>query len=102
MKRRTKEQWRELIGEFEMAGLTQVEFARLYGVNVGTFRVWLHRLRRAQALAPVRFAEVSVSHASEKAPPCRLELPGDVVVLLGSAPEPRWLAELVVQLAGVR
>ena len=38
MKRRRKEQWRELmIGEFERAGLTQVEFARLYGVNVGTF-----------------------------------------------------------------
>lgn len=102
MRRRTRDQWRELVEEYEGAGLTQEEFARSYGVKLGTFRTWLYRFRRARVSPPVRFAEVMVPGGSEDDVRFRLELPGDVVLVLGSAPEPRWLAELIAELVASR
>lgn len=102
MRRRTREQWRALVEEFEGSGLTQAEFARSCGLKLGTFRSWLYRFRRRAGSPEARLAEVMVADHDTDAGSYRLELPGDVVVVLGSAPEPRWLAALVAELVSVR
>lgn len=54
--RRSKQQWRELVAEFEASGLGQQAFAQRKRVKLGTFRSWLYRLRKERA-SP-RFVEV--------------------------------------------
>jgi hypothetical protein len=43
--RRTQEQIRELLSEFEVAGCTVKEFCQLKGINNGNFHKWRSRLR---------------------------------------------------------
>lgn len=105
MQRRTREQWRELVEEFEGTDLTHREFAETYGVGVGAFRSWLYRFRRERGGGGViGFAEVMVAEAPSRhaADGWHLELPGDVAVRLDSAPDPCWLAELCAALAAAR
>ena len=92
----------ELVEEFERAGLTQRDFAALHGVNVGTFRSWLYKLRR-EGRPAAGLTEVSVVSAEvESEAACRLELPGGMVVSFSSAPSPYWLADLSSALVEVQ
>jgi hypothetical protein len=59
MPKRTREIWRNLIGQFERSGKTQDEFAAERGIPVGTLRSWIYKLKREQpenaaAILPVR------------------------------------------------
>lgn len=64
-RRRGPGYWEALIAEFEAAPCGHDEFAARKGVNVGTFRSWLYRVRRfgpvatRQRVGPAaRFVEV--------------------------------------------
>jgi hypothetical protein len=59
MARRTREIWRQVIGQYERSGKTQEAYAEERGIPVGTLRGWIHRLKReeeeqAGAILPVR------------------------------------------------
>jgi hypothetical protein len=43
--RRSREQWAEIVGEFEGSGLSHEAFCAQQRLNVGSFRGWLYRLR---------------------------------------------------------
>lgn len=38
-------EWTRVAAAFEKSGLTQAEFCAIRGLNIGTFRSWLYRLR---------------------------------------------------------
>jgi hypothetical protein len=59
MPRRTREIWRNLVGQFERSGKTAEQFAAEREIPVGTLRGWIYRLKRekaeeATAILPVR------------------------------------------------
>jgi hypothetical protein len=59
MPKRTREIWRNLIGQYERSGKSQEEFAAERQVPVGTLRSWIYRLKRekeeeAASILPVR------------------------------------------------
>jgi len=59
MARRTREIWRNLIGQFEQSGKSQEEFAAERRIPVGTLRYWIYQLKRekkekAASILPVR------------------------------------------------
>lgn len=48
--RRSKQQWRDLVAEFEAGGLTQQAFARRKRVNLGSLRNWIYKFRKEQVV----------------------------------------------------
>jgi hypothetical protein len=46
-RRRTEDEWREVVADFDASGLTQELFARKKGLKVGTFRSWVYKIRGA-------------------------------------------------------
>ena len=59
--RRSQEQWREIVEEFESAGLSREAFALKKKIKFGTFKAKLYAIRKT-AKAP-RFVEVSTTAA---------------------------------------
>lgn len=45
--RRTRQQIRELLDEYEKAGCTVKEFCRIHGINQGNFHKWKSRSKEA-------------------------------------------------------
>jgi hypothetical protein len=59
MARRTREIWRNLIGQLERSGKTQEQFASEREIPLTTLRSWIYRFRREQeenaaSILPVR------------------------------------------------
>jgi hypothetical protein len=59
MARRTREIWRNLIGQFERSGKTIEQFAGERQIPSGTLKTWIYRLRKEKAeeaaeILPVR------------------------------------------------
>ena len=59
MARRTREIWRNLIGQFERSGQSREKFAGERKIPLGTLQYWIYRLRRERreevtTLLPVR------------------------------------------------
>jgi len=46
MAKRTREIWRNLIGQLERGGKSQEEFAREREIPVGTLRYWIYQFKR--------------------------------------------------------
>ena len=51
--RRSRDEWADVIAEFEAGGESHEEFCARRELNVGSFRGWLYRLRKAQAQGKV-------------------------------------------------
>lgn len=71
MPRRTREIWRNLIGQFERSGKKAEEFAAEREIPVGTLRSWIYRLKREQEenaaeILPVRVISSSSPTASQR------------------------------------
>lgn len=111
-RRRTREQWQELVRRYEASeGVTQVEFARQQGLNVRSLRYWLWKLRserkhrrdkrvhggdrrqREQASPPVKFVEVTSTPVAEHTA-CRVRVGTEVTVELDTLPPAAWIREL--------
>ncbi|WP_408891628.1 IS66 family insertion sequence element accessory protein TnpA [Myxococcus faecalis] len=56
MRRRTPDEWKQLVEEFEASGLTQKEFAVRHQLSPGGFRYWLYKKSR---VTPVRRSETA-------------------------------------------
>ena len=92
--RRSRQQWRDLVAEFEASGLTQQAFARRRQVKLGTFRSWLYTLRKEQS-SP-RFVEVVPSPRVDALSRASVVLvAGRARVEFAEHPPVDYLAELV-------
>ncbi|MEE9385569.1 MAG: hypothetical protein V3V08_19340 [Nannocystaceae bacterium] len=93
--RRSKDQWRTIIEEFEAGKLNQEEFARARGVKLGTFRSRLYEFRKA-AKSP-RFVEVerptSLRTATHR-PPVTVTV-GNTRIEFSERPSPEFFIELI-------
>jgi len=66
---RRRYDWAQLVTDFEKSGLTQAEFAKRRGINVGTFRQGYYAARKRTAKGgPVRFVPVRVGPAEARRP----------------------------------
>jgi hypothetical protein len=95
--RLSRQQWIELIGEFEQSQETQAAFARRHRLRVTTFQKWLYRLRRELPEQPARFVEV---RADERPAASTMEVTvgNSVTLKLSSGFPPHEVVDLVVGL----
>jgi hypothetical protein len=104
--RRSREQWAQIVEQFERSGQSHEAFCAQQRVNVGSFRGWLYRLRSdsgrgkvarsATRLLPVRVG--AVGGAEEETV---LEVVvGDAVLRVRGMFGPAYVAELVTLLRG--
>ncbi len=94
--RRARGFWAKVVAEFESSSLKQHDFCRRRGVELGTFRHWLYRLRHEGKKArpeKARFVPL-VSAATASATSCRLRV-GQVELAFGSLPPAGYVAEVI-------
>lgn len=59
--RRVWSEWASIIGEYERSGGSHEAFCSRRRLNVGTFRAWLYRLRKASPLPEVALLPVELA-----------------------------------------
>jgi hypothetical protein len=104
--RRSRREWTAIIEEFKGAGESHDGFCARRGVNVGSFRAWLYRLRNRDAkskvarsaTATLRLLPVRVRSSPLADGPIEL-LVRDVVVRVHVGADVQYVAELVTALA---
>jgi hypothetical protein len=96
-----------LLDEFERSGLSGAKFAQLVGVKYPTFAAWAQKRRRTRTDAGGKEAAVALGEtrgsirlfeavAAERADVAMIvELPGGGRLLVQSADQLRWAAELL-------
>ena len=93
--RRSRDQWAQIVEEFERSGLSHEVFCAQQRLNVGSFRGWLYRLRSGSPrLLPVRVGPPSASGDEDLVEVAS----GGVTVRLRSGVGPSYVAELVSRL----
>lgn len=97
--RRSRDEWAELVAEFEAGSVTLDAFAAMHGLNRNTLAWWRSRLRTDLAPTTGDFVPVVVDGVA----PCRLsvdaELPNGVVLRFRDRLDPAQLRTLVATLA---
>ncbi|HTZ86364.1 MAG TPA: hypothetical protein VMB05_06835 [Solirubrobacteraceae bacterium] len=102
--RRSREQWVEIVEQFERSGQSHDAFCAQQRLNVGSFRVWLYRLRSASpqgkvARSATRLLPVRVAPSSSAEPETVIELAvGEAMVRVRGDFGPAYVAELVTLL----
>jgi hypothetical protein len=82
-KRRSHEEWAEIVARFQASGLSARRFASQEGVGVVSLLRWIPRV--AEANAPVKpFVDVTPRSVDSTSWTCELELPGGAVLRLRS------------------
>ena len=108
-KRKSRAFWVRLVGEFEGRDPrpTHVAYAAEKSVRVGTFRLWLYRLRREKtevepevSLVPVELSRTSVASdfaatAALTPAPIDAALPGGVVLRFEVGTDPEYIGALL-------
>ena len=104
-----REFWTQMIQEYESREQEQTHwgFCEEHGLELGTFRSWLYRLRgewRAAgeelALVPVEITDidhgaVAVADSAGEASPVDAAFPGGMVVRFQTGTDPAYMAELL-------
>ena len=93
MKQLGQERWKELVEMLEASGLSQVTFARQEGVNVGTLRSWIYRLR-SEVPSRQAFLPVVVAQTVQPTTGMCLELPNGIQLRFEIGTAPSYVAEL--------
>jgi hypothetical protein len=102
--RRSREQWAEIVGEFERGGLSHETFCAQQQLNIGSFRGWLYRLRNGSergkvARSATRLLPVRIGPRGATGDEDLIEVAvGGIVVRVGSSVGPAYVAELVTRL----
>lgn len=102
--RRSRDQWAEIVVEFEGSGLSHEAFCTQRRLNVGSFRGWLYRLRNGSARGKVarsatRLLAVRVGPPVATGDEELVEVAiGGVVVRVRTSGGPGYVAELVSRL----
>jgi hypothetical protein len=92
--RRNREYWTGVVAEFESGSQKQQQFCEQRGLEVGTFRQWLYRLRneaKGKGAGPSRFVTVRPTMALSGA--CQLRV-GAVTLGFMELPPAKYVAEL--------
>jgi len=93
--RRGRPYWLPIIADFESADYSHEEFCDEYGLNLGTFRAWLYRLRAEGVTAAPSFVEVIAADPRPRGrDACVLRL-GQAELGFSELPEAQYLAALV-------
>jgi hypothetical protein len=103
MHRLGREEWTELVSEYEKSNLGQREFAQQHEVSVPSLQFWLYKLRR-EANSSRRFLPVSVVAPAPKARLAmpdwmELQLPSGLQLRFAVGTNCRYVANLLVALA---
>jgi hypothetical protein len=102
--RRSREQWAEIVGEFEHSGLSHEAFCAQQRLNMGSFRGWLYRLRNGSergkvARSATRLLPVRVGPPGATGDEDLIEVAvGGIIVRVRSVVGPAYVAELVARL----
>jgi hypothetical protein len=102
--RRSRDQWAQIVEEFERSGLSHEAFCAEQRLNVGSFRSWLYRLRNDSARGKVarsatRLLPVRVGAAGAGGDEDLVEVAiGGILVRVRSGVGPAYVAELVSRL----
>jgi len=59
--RKSRSEWSKIIKAFERSGESHEEFCSRHGLNLGSFRGWLYRLRKAAAAPEVALVPVTLT-----------------------------------------
>ena len=89
-------EWARVVASFEKTGLTQAEFCAMRGLNVGTFRSWVYRLRNEQGRKEGRPRLVELVAAPERTEDsaCVVRV-GATEVRFAARPEVEYLGALL-------
>ena len=103
MPRRTREIWRNLIGQMERSGKTVEQFAAERQIPVGTVRNWMYRLKREKAEEQAAILPVRVISSASPSEARRREDDGGgavevMVVRFASGTASELIAEVVSRL----
>ena len=94
---RTREQWRQLIAEFEQSNLSQKDFCEPRGINPAYFSQRRLELKREAEDTDTGFAlAVPQSVTSQQTLQLRI---GQTELVLPLSVSPRWVAQLVKELS---
>jgi hypothetical protein len=102
--RRSREQWAQIVGQFERSGQSHEAFCLQQRLNVGSFRAWLYRLRSGSgqgkvARSATRLLPVRVAPAGASDEETVIELAvGDALLRIRGGFGPAYVAELVTLL----
>lgn len=101
MPRRTREIWRNLIGQFERSGKTQEQFAEEREIPLTTLRAWIYRFRREQedegaSILPVRV--IGSASPSARRPEDEAATVEVLLVRFASSASSDFIADVVARL----
>ena len=104
--RKSRGEWVAIVGAFERSGQSPEEFCSKRGLEVGSFRGWLYRLRKAArpvaevALVPVEvIAGPSVPRVTRDGGPTELVVAvSDIDVRVSVGTDIEYVARLVAEL----
>ena len=102
--RRSREQWVQVVEQFERSGQSHEAYCAQHRVNIGSFRSWLYRLRRGSergkvARSATRLLPVRVRPAGAADDETVIELVvGDAILRVRGGFGPAYVAELVTRL----
>ncbi|RUO17972.1 IS66 family insertion sequence element accessory protein TnpA [Aliidiomarina haloalkalitolerans] len=94
---RTREQWRELIAEFEQSDLSQKQFCEPLGINPAYFSQRRLELQREAEDSNSGFA-LAVPQSVNSQQTLQLRI-GQTELVLPLSVSPRWVAQLVKELS---
>jgi len=101
MARRTREIWRNLVGQWERSGKNQEEFAAERQIPVGTLRSWIYRFKREKAEETGSILPVRVIASTAPAARCPDTADAEVEVVLmrfGAGTSSEFIADVVTRL----
>jgi hypothetical protein len=102
--RRSREQWAQIVDQFERSGQSHEAFCAQQRLNVGSFRGWYYRLRSSSgsgkvARSATRLLPVRVAPAGATEDEAVIELAvGDAVLRIRGGFSPAYVAELATLL----
>jgi hypothetical protein len=102
--RRSREQWVQIVEQFESSGQPHEAYCAQHRLNVGSFRGWLYRLRGGSergkvARSATRLLPVRVTPAGAVDDETVIELAvGDAILRVRGGFGPAYVAELVTLL----
>jgi hypothetical protein len=88
--RKSRNEWSKIIRAFERSGESHEEFCSRQGLNLGSFRGWLYRLRKAAAAPEVALVPVTVTGVTSS-PSSPVGTPGEPIVVVVSDVQVRLL-----------
>ena len=95
--KRNREQWRQIVEDYEGSGLSAAEFGRREGLNANTFSWWRSEVRKEVGVATARrltLVAVPTSTPRPVAEPIVIRLPDGIELCVPVGTEPDWVGQL--------